>query len=213
VAAGALPFSCQGSDNGLTIDGGSTLGWELADQLASAEAQPARLFVQVGGGALASSVMTGLSDAVRLGVLPRLPALLAVQTTGASPLARAYERVAERVAAGGAPDEVLAYAATHRSQFMWPWETEPRSLAHGILDDETYDWLAVVGALLASGGQPVVVDEAALEEANQLARKATGIVVDHTGSAGLAGALTVGSGSPVGGDVVLFTGSGAGSPS
>jgi threonine synthase len=145
-------------------------------------------------------------------VLPGLPALLAVQTTGASPLARAYRRVAERVAAGEAPDKVLAYAATHRSQFMWPWETEPRSVAHGILDDETYDWLAVVGALLASGGQPVVVDEAGLEEANRLARKATGLVVDHTGSAGLAGALALGSGRPVGGDVVLFTGSGS-SPS
>ena len=46
----------------------------------------------------------------------------------------------------------LADAARHRSAFMWPWETEPRSVAHGILDDETYDWLAVVRAMLATGG-------------------------------------------------------------
>ncbi len=31
---------------------------------------------------------------------------------------------------------------------MWPWETEPHSVAHGILDDETYDWLAVVEGML-----------------------------------------------------------------
>ena len=42
---------------------------------------------------------------------------------------------------------------------MWPWETVPHSLAHGILDDETYDWVALVDAMLATGGQAIVVDE------------------------------------------------------
>jgi threonine synthase len=195
VAAGAVPFSCQGSDNGLTIDGGATLGWELASQLHASDAHPASLYVQVGGGALASAVAQGLADAQRLGVMDRVPALMAVQTDGAFPLARAYDRV---TAAGND----LAYAATHRSQFMWPWETTPESIAHGILDDETYDWLAVVRAMLASGGHPVVVDEATLEKANQLAREATAIAVDHTGSAGLAGALQAGDRE----GVVLFTG-------
>jgi threonine synthase len=40
VEAGALPFCCQGSDNGLTIDGGMTLGFELASQHASAAPAP-----------------------------------------------------------------------------------------------------------------------------------------------------------------------------
>jgi hypothetical protein len=35
------------------------------------------------------------------------------------------------------------------------------------------------------------VDEAALERANALAREATGVNVDHTGSAGLAGLLQI----------------------
>ena len=72
---------------------------------------------------------------------------------------------------------------------MWPWEEEPRSIAHGILDDETYDWVAVVRGMLETGGSPVVVDEPTLEEANALARETTGIDVDHTGSSGLAGLL------------------------
>ena len=80
-------------------------------------------------------------------------------------------------------------AAQHRSEFMWPWENEPHSIAHGILDDETYDWLAVVEAMLATGGQPIVVDEDTLAHANALARRATGSDVDYTGSAGLAGLL------------------------
>ena len=81
----------------------------------------------------------------------------------------------------------LAAAARRRSRYMWAWETEPRSIAHGILDDETYDWLAVTGAMLESGGRPVVVGEATLEAANRLARETTRIDADHTGTAGLAG--------------------------
>ena len=53
---------------------------------------------------------------------------------------------------------------------MWPWESEPKSIATGILDDETYDWLAVVGGMLRSGGRPVVVYEERLAEANELGR-------------------------------------------
>jgi threonine synthase len=83
----------------------------------------------------------------------------------------------------------MDYARTHRSQFMWPWETEPHSIAHGILDDETYDWAAVVEGMLLSDGHAVVVDEPALKAANALARDATSVNVDHTGSAGLAGLL------------------------
>ena len=70
---------------------------------------------------------------------------------------------------------------------MWPWETEPKSIAHGILDDETYDWFAVVEGMLQTGGYPVVVSEEDLVEANQLSREHTGIRADHTDTAGLAG--------------------------
>jgi threonine synthase len=83
----------------------------------------------------------------------------------------------------------MTWARTHRSEVMWPWEEEPRSLATGILDDETYDWAAVVAGMLATDGSPVLVGERTLVEANELAREATGIEVDHTGSAGLAGLL------------------------
>ncbi|MGD0485012.1 MAG: hypothetical protein ABSB58_10255, partial [Gemmatimonadales bacterium] len=59
----------------------------------------------------------------------------------------------------------------------------------GILDDETYDWLAVVKGMLASRGSAIVVDEDLLREANALGREATGIPACHTGSAGLAGLM------------------------
>ena len=142
------------------------------------------VFVQVGGGALASAVVQGFDDAVRAGGVDRAPRIYTVQTTGAYPLKRAYDAVAERILArvplvvdqGFSPaadreraelivdhpeliDEEMRYARTHRSLFMRPWEKTPRSVAHGILDDETYDWAAVVEGMLRTGGWPLVVGE------------------------------------------------------
>ena len=105
--------------------------------------------------------------------------------------------------------DAMAYARGHRSEFMWPWENEPKSVATGILDDETYDWAAVVAGMLATDGSPVVVSEATLEEANALARETTGIDVDHTGSSGLAGLMDLARRGEIGKNervAVLFTG-------
>jgi len=221
IAAGALPFTCQGNENGLAIEGGETLGYEMALDLAAAGTGLDHIVVQVGGGALATAVADAFSEAAHFGVLDRLPRFHTLQTESAWPLKRAYDRVSERVTAGrpnaNRPDfrrsddvtEVLAYAARHRQEFMWPWETVPHSIAHGILDDETYDWLAVVGAMLATGGQAVVVGEDELAAANELAVEATGIPVDPTGSSGLAGALLLRRQGVIGPDdrvAVLFTG-------
>jgi threonine synthase len=90
---------------------------------------------------------------------------------------------------------------------MEPCAEEPASAASGILDDETYDWVGVADALAVSGGSPVVVPEAAVLEAHEIGRRTTGIDVDHTGTAGLAGLLAVR--DHVADDervVVLFTG-------
>ncbi|MBE3073266.1 MAG: PLP-dependent lyase/thiolase [Acidobacteria bacterium] len=215
LASGALPFCVQGSDNGLTIEGGETLAWEMVGGLGKTRLD--RLIVQVGGGALASACIQGFSEAAALGRIEYAPRVFTVQTAGAYPLKRAYDRLVERVLARlreegvtGSPQpdhersiamlirdhfglraarEELIEARQHRSRFMWPWEREPQSIAHGILDDETYDWAAVVEGMLSTGGSPVVVDDRALVDANALARDLTGVNVDHTGSAGLAGLM------------------------
>ena len=212
IADGAIPFTCQGNENGLAIEGGKTIGYEIASQLADEGIDLEAIYVQVGGGALASSIIQGLADAALLGARERMPRINTVQTLGGYPLKRAYERVRERLAERTDAEDVrteLAYAAHHRSEFMWPWEEEPKSVAHGILDDETYDWLAVVGGMVETGGRPVVVDEATLVAANELGRSATGIDVDPTGTSGLAGLMSIqgsdraDTGQRVG---VLFTG-------
>ena len=186
VAADALPFCCQGNENGLTIEGGETLAYEMISQLGTTSLD--HVVIQVGGGALASAVIQAFRLAHRAGWVTQLPRFHTVQTQGAAPLKRAWDLVQEQLRTVGELD-ALERARQHRSEFMWPWEETPRSVAHGILDDETYDWLAIVKGMLASKGVPVVVDEDTLKEANALAHQTTGIAVDHTGSAGLAGLL------------------------
>jgi threonine synthase len=220
VADGAIPFCCQGPDNGLTIDGGRTLPWEMISALSQSVAGAGgrneidAIFVQVGGGALASAVIQGLADAMACGAIDRLPRVYTVQTTGAYPLKRAYDTLAERilrrvpaiadqgflpasdreradliVSQPGLVDDELRFARHHRSAFMRPWDAMPHSIAHGILDDETYDWAVVVEGMLKTGGWPLVVGERLLLEANTIACETTNANVDHTGSAGLAGVM------------------------
>ncbi|MDQ1324467.1 MAG: threonine synthase [Chloroflexota bacterium] len=201
LAEGAVPFTCQGPDNGLAIEGGSTLAWEIADELRAAGTSLDRIVVQVGGGALASGLALGFDDAAAIGAIETVPTLDTVQARGGAPLARAFERVLVDLGliAGTPADpsvvhEGLRRVADRRSRYMWPWETEPVSVAHGILDDETYDWLAVVRAMLVTGGRVVVVDEPALIAANVLACEATGVDADETGTAGVAGLLALAAG-------------------
>ena len=69
------------------------------------------------------------------------------------------------------------------------WDKVPRSVAHGILDDETYDWLALVEGMASTGGDALVATEDELCEANRRACEATEINASHTGTAGLAGLI------------------------
>lgn len=201
VAEGAVPFACSGPDVGLTIDGGRTVGWELAEQLTTWAARPgagrqvpSRVLVQVGGGALATAVLDGLSHGGA-----SLPVAV-VQTERCAPFDRAWRRV---VADG------LRAAVADRASTMRPWETVPSSAATGILDDETYDWAGVAGGLCRNvDGSSLVVTEERLLAANEWALANTPIDVSVTGSAGLAGAMErMGSRwEPQPGAVAIFTG-------
>src|SRR5690606_19160066 len=143
--------------------------WEMIEVLGHALD---RVYVQVGGGALATCVgQAGSDEGVH-------PALIAVQTQSCAPLERAWRR--SRTIG-------LPAAAKAWSSCMQAWDEPARSAATGILDDETYDWLGVVQAIDGSGGTVVVVPETAVLEANDLGRRTTGIDVDATGTAGLAG--------------------------
>ena len=177
IAEGAIPFTVQGPENAWCLDGGRTIGWEMARQFEEHAVGPPlnRLFVQIGAGAFAASTIAGFKMS---GVMPRLHA---VQTDSCAPLERAWVKARSI----GGP----AAVAAHWDQCMWPWEHVGHSAADGILDDETYDWIPVVRAMGEGNGSPIVVSEDQVLQANDLARRTTRINVSHTGTAGLAGLL------------------------
>ena len=180
IDAGAIPFGVQGPENGLAIEGGRTLAFEMAEKFRSTQGVPDAVFVQVGGGALASALAQGFDIAERIGLISRAPRLCVVQATGCAPLDRAWQRLA---------GVELSDAAHQRSCFMWPWEIPPVSVAHGILDDETYDWFEIAKFMRLTDGRSLVVNEDALICAHERASRHTPIPVSATGSAGLAGLL------------------------
>ena len=174
VAAGAIPFGVQGTENAWCLDGGRTIGWEMLKEIGH---RVDRIFIQVGGGAFASSIAASMRN---VGTHPKLHA---VQAEGCAPLSRAWSRAIET---GGARD-----AGSRWSDCMWAWGEEPHSLADGILDDETYDWIGILNGMSDTGGFPVVADEEVVVRAHELASRFTDISVSPTGSAGLAGVLQI----------------------
>jgi threonine synthase len=196
LAGGSLAFTCQGNLNGLSIEGGETLAYEMISEQVPLD----DLFIQVGGGALASACIAAWREAAALGMVTKLPRIHAVQTQAAHPLDHAFRQLRDDRRAGA--------EQASRSRYMQPWPQPGRSIAAGILDDETYDWRVVVDGMLESGGESVIVSEAALLEAHAAARRA-GFTVDATGTAGLAGVLDRRARGTVAPDdrvAVLFTG-------
>jgi threonine synthase len=232
VAGGATAFSCQGTETPAAIDGGRTIAYEMVDTLAAHDAPAAprldRLFVQVGGGALGTAVVTGLARSE----LEALPLVHVVQPVGNHPLVRAWDTLlAELTGATVEPTvggrlhaaeelgvlddpairEALARLTANPATYMRAWDDEPTSYASGILDDVTYDWMQLIEAMLRTGGFPIVATEAALREAHRVAHRHTDIPVCPTGAAGLGGLMTLHENEPgaiVDGEriAVLFTG-------
>lgn len=183
VAAGSRAFGVQATDSPLTLDGGRTIGFEMVSE----GPVPDRIFVQVGGGALASCVGMAYSEAARLGRIDRRPPLHPVQAEGCAPLERAWQLLRPGIEED--PAKALEYARGHPAEFMWAWESDPQSLATGIIDDVTYDWIPLLEQTAQTGGRPVVAPEAVIVAALEAARTSTDIPVDATGTAGLAGLM------------------------
>ena len=94
---------------------------------------------------------------------------------------------------------------------MWPWPN-PASVAHGLLDDETYDWAALCDGMqrMGAGSGPVVVDDVTIVGAHARASKELGVTTCHTGATGFAGLLSdrqaEGDAAGAAPDLVVFTG-------
>jgi threonine synthase len=72
--------------NPLTIEGKKTVSFEIFDQLQ--ESIPDRIFVPVGDGVIISGVYKGFEDLLKLGIIDKIPTIVAVQSSGSDNLIR-----------------------------------------------------------------------------------------------------------------------------
>ncbi len=72
--------------NPLTIEGKKTVSFELFDQLN--QTIPDRIFVPVGDGVIISGVYKGFEDLLKLGIINKMPVIVAVQSKGSDNLSR-----------------------------------------------------------------------------------------------------------------------------
>lgn len=189
---GLVPCSCSGPDNWANIEGGATLFYEIAMQMRHQyDTNLDTIIVQVGGGALAGSLVYAISMLQSVGFMQKMPRIICVQTESCYPLSLAFEKVKKYKKENPrlSIQSLMRDIGKNGNKFMSAWtKNVPESLAEGILDDTTYDFLSVVEGLLKSGGEVVVVKEEEVVQAYEIA-KSLGFNISATGTAGLAGLI------------------------
>jgi threonine synthase len=186
---GMLPCSCSGPDNWPNIEGGATIFYEMATQIKKEfSGELDTIFVQVGGGALTSAVVYGFNMLKKSGLIKRAPRLICVQTKSCYPLKLAFDKVMA-LKNNLSIERLMVKVGKEGKKYMKAWDRNvPESLAEGILDDTTYDWLNVIESVIDTEGDVVVVAEKEVEKAYEMV-KSLGMNVSATGTAGLAGLL------------------------
>ncbi|HEY7127712.1 MAG TPA: pyridoxal-phosphate dependent enzyme [Ktedonobacterales bacterium] len=155
--------------NPFFFQGTKTYAYELWEQLGGA---PEVLVLPVGNGTLVLGAYYGFNDLLKLGLIERLPRMLAVQAEGCAPLARAFaagERDAAPVVNIGTEAEGIAIAAPARHR-------------------------EILAAVRDTNGLILTVSDAAIEAArHDLARQ--GFYVEPTAAAPYAGLVEYVNGS------------------
>jgi len=82
--------------------------------------------------------------------------------------------------------QVIEAAAASRNEFMYPWE-DPHSVAHGVLDDESYDWAHICDGMMETAGSASLVTDVTILQARADGKTASEVTMCHKGSVGFTG--------------------------
>jgi len=146
--------------NPYTIEGKKTVSYEIYEQLGGRA--PDTVFIPTGDGCILSGVARGFRDLRALGLIERLPRLIAVQAEGSNAIA---------LALAGHP---LSAIRAH-------------SVADSISVDLPRNGAMAVRDVRESGGEAIVVPDQAIIAAVHDLAAATGIFAEPAGAASLAG--------------------------
>jgi threonine synthase len=170
--------------NPLTIEGKKTVSFEIFKQLG--RRVPDRIFIPVGDGVIFSGVCKGFEDLLKLGIISRMPILVAVQAQGSSNLINNLKKE--------------SFVATPSS-----------TIADSISVDVPRCFHMTAACLDENHGEAVSVTDQEILQASLLLSRSTGIFSEPAAVAAYAGMLKycreglIPGGSK---NVVLLTGSG-----
>src|SRR5438874_13063451 len=171
--------------NPYLVEGKKTVGLEIAEQLQWQV--PDSILVPTGDGCIISGVYRGFEDLYRLGMIDRLPRLIAVQSEGSPAIVRALEG-----------DGIVRAC-------------EARTIADGISVGLPRNGAMAVRHIRASGGFGVTVTDAEILAAEKELARLTGVFAEPSGAGSYAGLLRLLGGGKIArgeGAVVLVAGSG-----
>jgi threonine synthase len=149
--------------NPYLVEGKKTAGLEIAEQ--TGESVPDWVAVSVGDGCTIAGVWKGMREMHRIGMMPRLPRLLAVQADGSPAVVRQLEAAGE---------ELLP-------------RTSASTVADSICVATPRNWRKAVRAVRESQGVGVTVTDAAITDALRYTPRLTGVFGEPAGVAAIAG--------------------------
>ncbi len=162
---GWSPLPSAGAFNPYHWEGAKTISYEVCEQLKWKV--PDWVVITVGAGTLLSGCAKGYFEFEQMGLVEKVPKIVAVQATGCAPIAKA---VRENI-----PVEKIE---------TWP---NPQTIAGGLVDPFPWDADTALNAIRKSGGTAIAVtDDEILEAEKKLARR-EGVFAEPSGAAGLAG--------------------------
>ncbi|MDZ7377005.1 MAG: pyridoxal-phosphate dependent enzyme, partial [candidate division KSB1 bacterium] len=148
--------------NPLTIEGKKSAAYDLF--IAMKGELPDDIFVPVGDGVVISGIYKGLWELLQLGLIERLPKLMAVQAIGS--------------------DALVRYLKTNHFKYQ-----APKTIADSISAGAPRNLYMAAQAVKASGGEAMVVSDGEILAAQRLLAQEMGLLVEPAAAASFAGYL------------------------
>jgi threonine synthase len=168
-AAAEFGWYCRSTGyNAYTREGKKTGALEICEQLGWKV--PDKVFVSVGDGNIISGTWKGFKDFYSLGLIDRLPQIIAVQSEKSNAISKAWQRVAGKPKAKILVEPVRA-----------------TTIADSISVDLPRDGVAAVKAVLESGGFAIEVSDEEILGAIRIVAENEGVFAEPAASTAFAG--------------------------
>lgn len=151
-------------NNPLACDGYKTIAYEIARSMKFDA--PDYVICPVGGGIIVSKVYKGFEEMKALGMIDRLPKMIAVQAAGCAPLVKAYDE------------------GKHATE---KWENGD-TIAFAIFDPVTFEGVTALDTVRRSGGMAIAIPDDEILDAMRACAKLEAVIPEPASAATIAAA-------------------------